>query len=55
MGAGGHRPSVAEAESRLPHLCIHGPARYAFTPRTPPSGPVRPRTRRADRSATSRA
>ncbi len=36
----GHRPSVAEAESRLLHLRTHGPAPYAFTLRTsfPPGG-----------------
>lgn len=36
----GHRPTVAEAESRLLHLRTHGPGPYAFTLRTsfPPSG-----------------
>lgn len=36
----GHRPTVAEAESRLVHLRDHGPAPYAFTLRTsyPPQG-----------------
>ncbi|MFI9820948.1 DUF3291 domain-containing protein [Streptomyces sp. NPDC052013] len=40
----GHRPAVAEAESRLLHLRTHGPTPYAFTLRTsfPPgaSAPV---------------
>ncbi|MEU6100279.1 DUF3291 domain-containing protein [Streptomyces flaveolus] len=30
----GHRPTVAEAESRLLHLRTHGPTPYAFTLRT---------------------
>ncbi|MHA5049266.1 DUF3291 domain-containing protein [Streptomyces sp. SD15] len=30
----GHRPTVAEAESRLVHLREHGPTEYAFTLRT---------------------
>jgi hypothetical protein len=30
----GHRPTVAEAESRLLHLRAHGPTPYAFTLRT---------------------
>ncbi|WP_405916129.1 DUF3291 domain-containing protein [Streptomyces sp. NBC_00728] len=30
----GHRPTVAEAESRLLHLREHGPTRHAFTLRT---------------------
>ncbi|KAB1144441.1 DUF3291 domain-containing protein [Streptomyces luteolifulvus] len=30
----GHRPTVAEAESRLLHLRTHGPTPYAFTFRT---------------------
>ncbi|GHD09600.1 hypothetical protein GCM10010313_30550 [Streptomyces violarus] len=36
----GHRPTVAEAESRLLHLRTHGPTPYAFTLRTsyPPQG-----------------
>ncbi|MEU6532767.1 DUF3291 domain-containing protein [Streptomyces sp. NPDC046928] len=36
----GHRPTVAEAESRLLHLRTHGPGPYAFTLRTsfPPGG-----------------
>ena len=36
----GHRPTVAEAESRLLHLRTHGPTPYAFTLRTsfPPGG-----------------
>jgi hypothetical protein len=36
----GHRPSVAEAESRLLHLRTNGPTPYAFTLRTsvPPQG-----------------
>ncbi|MGW1955376.1 DUF3291 domain-containing protein [Streptomyces sp. NPDC001920] len=41
----GHRPTVAEAESRLLHLRTNGPTPYAFTLRTsyPPQGaqPVR--------------
>jgi hypothetical protein len=31
----GHRPTVAEAESRLLHLRTNGPTPYAFTLRTP--------------------
>jgi hypothetical protein len=31
----GHRPTVAEAESRLLHLRANGPTPYAFTLRTP--------------------
>ncbi|MFG2551865.1 DUF3291 domain-containing protein [Streptomyces sp. NPDC048581] len=36
----GHRPTVAEAESRLLHLRTNGPTPYAFTLRTsfPPQG-----------------
>ncbi|MFJ2928839.1 DUF3291 domain-containing protein [Streptomyces massasporeus] len=36
----GHRPTVAEAESRVLHLRTHGPTPYAFTLRTsfPPQG-----------------
>ncbi|MFI2630412.1 DUF3291 domain-containing protein [Streptomyces collinus] len=36
----GHRPTVAEAESRLLHIRTHGPTPYAFTLRTqfPPQG-----------------
>ncbi|CAM5640156.1 MULTISPECIES: DUF3291 domain-containing protein [Streptomyces] len=36
----GHRPTVADAESRLLHLRTHGPTPYAFTLRTsfPPGG-----------------
>ncbi|MFC8370021.1 MULTISPECIES: DUF3291 domain-containing protein [unclassified Streptomyces] len=36
----GHRPTVAEAESRLLHLRTNGPTPYAFTLRTsfPPGG-----------------
>ncbi|MEU5521737.1 DUF3291 domain-containing protein [Streptomyces sp. NPDC047860] len=36
----GHRPTVAEAESRLLHLRANGPTPYAFTLRTsfPPGG-----------------
>ncbi|WP_189189256.1 DUF3291 domain-containing protein [Streptomyces albiflavescens] len=35
----GHRPTVAEAESRLLHLREHGPTQHAFTLRTPfPAG-----------------
>jgi len=30
----GHRPTVAEAESRLLHLREHGPTERAFTLRT---------------------
>ncbi|GAA3202248.1 hypothetical protein GCM10010451_60960 [Streptomyces virens] len=30
----GHRPTVAEAEARIPHLRANGPAPYAFTLRT---------------------
>ena len=30
----GHRPTVAEAEARLPHLRAHGPTPYACTLRT---------------------
>jgi len=30
----GHRPTVAEAETRLLHLRAHGPTEYAFTLRT---------------------
>lgn len=26
----GHRPSVAEAEERLVHLCSHGPSSHVF-------------------------
>ncbi|MEV5435367.1 DUF3291 domain-containing protein [Streptomyces sp. NPDC052682] len=37
----GHRPTVAEAESRLLHLRTHGPTPHAFTLRTsfPPGAP----------------
>jgi hypothetical protein len=40
----GHRPTVAEAESRLLHLREHGPTRHAFTLRTsfPPVLPATP-------------
>ncbi|WP_318214408.1 DUF3291 domain-containing protein [Streptomyces sp. SCL15-6] len=39
----GHRPTVAEAESRLLHLRTHGPTPYAFTLRTSfPPGAARP-------------
>ena len=36
----GHRPTVAEAESRVLHLRTHGPTPHAFTLRTsfPPQG-----------------
>ncbi len=51
----GHRPSVAEAESRLLHLRGHGPTPYAFTLRTSfPPGVTAP-TPGADRPATSPA
>ena len=38
----GHRPTVAEAESRLLHLRTHGPTPHAFTLRTsfPPGSPA---------------
>lgn len=38
----GHLPTVAEAEERLEHLRIHGPATHAFTfrRRFPPPGGV---------------
>ncbi|MEU2898453.1 DUF3291 domain-containing protein [Streptomyces sp. NPDC001273] len=39
----GHRPTVAEAESRLLHLRANGPAPYAFTLRTSfPPGAAEP-------------
>ncbi|MFD5805663.1 DUF3291 domain-containing protein [Streptomyces sp. NPDC127020] len=41
----GHRPTVAEAESRLLHLRTHGPTPYAFTLRTSfPAGATAPET-----------
>ncbi|MER7716557.1 DUF3291 domain-containing protein [Streptomyces flaveolus] len=41
----GHRPTVAEAESRLLHLRTHGPTPYAFTLRTSfPAGASMPVT-----------
>lgn len=51
----GHRPSVAEAESRLLHLRGHGPTPYALTLRTSfPPGVTAPMPG-ADRPATSPA
>jgi hypothetical protein len=39
----GHRPTVAEAETRLLHLRTHGPTPYAFTLRTSfPAGATEP-------------
>ncbi|XVV37171.1 DUF3291 domain-containing protein [Streptomyces sp. CA-100214] len=41
----GHRPTVAEAETRLLHLRAHGPTPYAFTLRTSfPAGATVPET-----------
>ncbi|MFI8206409.1 DUF3291 domain-containing protein [Streptomyces sp. NPDC085937] len=49
----GHRPSVAEAESRLLRLRTHGPTPYAFTLRTsfpPGEGPHAPGSPLVDKS-----